>query len=89
MLPAEGHVQLELRGDTLHNTGTLRVGITSVADCDAAGACAAHDVSRSLYPGSSLQLPVSEADGHTLQLRYRLTRDGFREHLQVLKHQAG
>lgn len=88
VLPAEGHVQLELRGDTLHNTGTLRVGITSVADCDAAGACAAHDVSRSLYPGTSLQLPVSDAVDHTLQLRYRLTRDGYREHLQVLKHQA-
>lgn len=85
VLPANGSVRLELRGHTLRNAGTLRVGITSVADCDAAGTCAAHDVSRSLYPGSSLQLPVSVDAGHTLQLRYRLTRDGYREHLERLK----
>jgi hypothetical protein len=26
---------------------------------------------------------------HSLQLRYRLTRDGYREHLQVLSPLAG
>ena len=72
VLPAEGHVQLQLRGNILHNTGTLRVGVTSVADCNAAGACSAHDVSRSLYPGTSLELPMSVDADHSLQLRYRL-----------------
>ncbi len=89
VVPAEGNVELELHGRTLNNTGALRVGITSVANCDAAGACAAHDVSRSLYPGASLQLPVSVETGHTLQLRYRLSGDGYREHLKVLTAPAG
>lgn len=89
VLPADGHVQLQLRGNTLHNTGTLRVGVTSVADCNAAGACSAHDVSRSLYPGTSLELPMRVDADHSLQLRYRLTRDGYREHLQVLTPLAG
>ncbi|PKH70478.1 pilus assembly protein [Stenotrophomonas sp. Betaine-02u-21] len=84
VLPADGRVQVELRGRTLHNIGTLRMGITSVVGCSAAGACATHEVSRSLYPGASLQLPAGLEVGSTLQLRYRLTGDGYREHLLTL-----
>lgn len=84
VLPDDGQVGLSLRGTTLHNTGTLRVGITRVADCNANGRCESREIARSLYPGASLQLPVNVQDGHTLQLHYRLTRDGYREHLHKL-----
>ncbi|WP_329842957.1 pilus assembly protein [Stenotrophomonas hibiscicola] len=83
VLPADGTVLPRLQGDTLRNDGTLRLGITSISDC-IGNRCTAHDVSRSLYPGSALQLPFAVEDGHTVQLRYRLTRDGYREHVQTL-----
>lgn len=84
VVPANGRVDVRVQGSSLINAGTLRVGLTSVADCDATGACTAHDVSRSLYPGASLQLPFTPKPGNRLQLRYRLTRDGYREHVQAL-----
>ena len=31
-----------------------------------------------------LVLPFAVEPGHTVQLRYRLTRDGYREHVQTL-----
>jgi len=83
VLPPEGTVQPRVQGNTLHNDGTLRLGVTSIADC-MGSRCTAHEVSRSLYPGSSLQLPFTVEAGHTVQLRYRLTRDGYREHVQPL-----
>lgn len=83
VLPPEGTVQPRVQGNTLYNDGTLRLGITSIADC-IGSRCTAHEVSRSLYPGSSLQLPFTVQAGHTVQLRYRLTRDGYREHVQTL-----
>ena len=83
VLPAEATMRLQVDGNRLRNTGTVRVGITSIADCDGPR-CTAHDVSRSLYPGSALELPFATTPGHTLQLRYRLTRDGYREHVQTL-----
>ncbi|WP_313140527.1 pilus assembly protein [Stenotrophomonas sp.] len=89
VLPANGEVSLRLQGNTLHNTGTLRVGITSIAECSSAGACTAHDVSHSLYPDAGLELPFQPKPGSTLQLRYRLTRDGYREHVQTVAASAG
>jgi len=83
VLPVDGTAQARIEGNTLHNEGTLRLGITSIADCQGS-LCTAHDISRSLYPGSSLTLPFVSMPGHTVQLRYRLSRDGQREHLQVL-----
>lgn len=80
VLPAQSTMDVQVEGNQLRNTGTVRVGITSIADCDGAR-CTAHDVSRSLYPGSALELPFALQPGHTLQLRYRLTRDGYREHV--------
>lgn len=80
VLPAQSTMDVQVEGNHLRNTGTLRVGVTSIADCDGAR-CTVHDVSRSLYPGSALELPFPLQPGHTLQLRYRLTRDGYREHV--------
>ena len=84
VLPAQGRVGLSVRGDRLHNTGTLRVGITGMEACTPSGTCTAHAVTRSLYPGGSLQLPIGATPDTTLRLRYRLTRDGYREHEQTL-----
>lgn len=83
VLPVEGSARPRVQGNALHNDGTLRLGITSIADCEGSR-CTAHDVSRSLYPGSTLPLPFAVAPGHTVQLRYRLTRDGNREHVTTL-----
>jgi len=83
VLPADGEVEVQVNGNELRNVGTLRVGITSLADCDGAR-CTAHDISRSLYPGSTLKLPFAIVPGHNVQLRYTLTRDGYREHVQTL-----
>jgi len=83
VLPTEGTVRPRVEGDALHNDGTLRLGITSIADCEGSR-CTAHDVSQSLYPGGSLSLPFVVAPGHTVQLRYRLTCDGYREHVTTL-----
>jgi len=84
VLPTGGEVLLRLQGNTLHNTGSLRVGITSVAECTRAGICTPHDISHSLYPDAVLELPFQPQPGNTLQLRYRLTRDGYREHVLPL-----
>lgn len=84
VVPIDGVVNLSLQGDTLRNVGSLRVGITSVAECSAAGACTAHELSHSLYPDADLKLPFQPRPGSSLQLRYRLTRDGYREHMQTL-----
>jgi len=72
-----------VEGNQLRNIGTLRLGVTSIADCEG-HRCTAHDISRSVYPGGVLELPFALQPGHTLQLRYRLTRDGYREHMQTL-----
>ncbi|WP_295520930.1 pilus assembly protein [uncultured Stenotrophomonas sp.] len=83
VVPADGRVDVQVRDNVLHNAGTLRLGITSVADCQGTR-CTAHVLSRSLYPGSQVALPFDLQPGHSVQLRYRLTRDGYREHVQTL-----
>jgi hypothetical protein len=57
VLPTNGSVDLQLQGDTLRNVGTLRVGITGLAECSASGACTTHDFAKSLYPDAELKLP--------------------------------
>lgn len=89
VVPTDGEVALRLQGNTLHNVGTLRVGVTSVAECNSAGACTAHAVSHSLYPDAALELPFQPKPGSTLQLRYRLTRDGYREHVETVSASVG
>lgn len=83
VLPADGRVAFRIDDATLHNTGTLRLGVTSIAEC-LGTACVAHDVSHSVYPGGKLVLPFVPQPDHSLHVRYRLTRDGYREHVQVL-----
>lgn len=81
VLPAEGSVAARVFEGRLHNDGTLRLGITRIEDCDGSR-CTSHDVSRSLYPGASLTLPFTSVPGHSVQIHYRLTRDGEREYVQ-------
>ncbi|MFL4619545.1 pilus assembly protein [Stenotrophomonas maltophilia] len=84
VVPTDGVVDLQLQGDTLHNSGSLRVGITGVTECTQAGVCADHEVSQSLYPDADLKLPFQPKPGSSLQLRYRLTGKGHHEHRQTL-----
>ncbi|HDS1599077.1 TPA: pilus assembly protein [Stenotrophomonas maltophilia] len=88
VLPANGSVDLQLQGDTLRNVGTLRVGITALAECSASGACTTHDFAKSLYPDAELKLPFQPQPGSTVQLHYRLSKDGYREHTTTLAPSA-
>lgn len=83
LLPRDGVAAMELRGDVLHNTGTLRLGLLGIAEC-AGATCTPHELSRSLYPGQQLTLPFAPRAGRRIELRYRLTADGFKEHAQTL-----
>lgn len=88
VLPANGSVDLQLQGDTLRNVGTLRVGITGLAECTGSGACTTHDFAKSLYPDAELKLPFQPQPGNTVQLHYRLSKDGYREHVTTLAPSA-
>ncbi|HIE4141375.1 TPA: pilus assembly protein [Stenotrophomonas maltophilia] len=88
VVPAKGSVDLQLQGNTLRNTGTLRVGITGAAECSAGGVCTPLELSRSLYPDAALTLPFQLQPGNTLQLQYRLSNDGYRDHVTTLAPSA-
>jgi hypothetical protein len=88
VLPANGRVDLQLQGDTLRNVGNLRLGITGLAECSASGACTTHDFAKSLYPDAELKLPFQPQPGNTVQLHYRLSKDGYREHVTTLAPSA-
>lgn len=88
VLPANGSVDLQLQGDTLRNVGNLRVGITGLAECSADGVCKPHDFAKSLYPDAELKLPFQPQPGNTVQLHYRLSKDGYREHTTTLAPSA-
>lgn len=83
LLPAEGRIDMRLIDGSLHNTGTLRLGVRRIQHC-AADACTTHDIERSLYPGAALALPFQPTAGSRLRVDYRLSRDGYREHQQIL-----
>ncbi|WP_315389849.1 pilus assembly protein [uncultured Stenotrophomonas sp.] len=83
VLPADGRVAMQLVDGQLHNRGTLRLGIRRIEQC-LAGARTTHDIERSVYPGAALALPFQPASGARLRVDYRLSRDGYREHQQVL-----
>ncbi|HEL3738778.1 TPA: pilus assembly protein [Stenotrophomonas maltophilia] len=88
VLPANGSVDLQLQGDTLRNVGNLRVGITGLAECSADGVCKPHDFAKSLYPDAELKLPFLPQPDSTLQLHYRLSKDGYRDHTTTLAPSA-
>jgi hypothetical protein len=81
-------VDLKLQGNTLRNTGTLRVGITGASECNASGVCTPRELSKSLYPDAALTLPFQLQPGNTLQLQYRLSNDGYRDHVTTLAPRA-
>lgn len=83
LLPPDGRVAMQLVDGSLHNRGTLRLGIRRVEHCVAAD-CTTHDIERSVYPGAALALPFQPAPGARLRVDYRLSRDGYREHQQIL-----
>ena len=83
VLPADGRVAMQLVDGALHNRGTLRLGIRRIEQC-IAGTCTTHDIERSVYPGAALALPFQPLAGARLRVDYRLSRDGYREHQQVL-----
>ncbi|MDT3500366.1 pilus assembly protein [Stenotrophomonas maltophilia] len=85
VLPAEGRVEMALDGDRLLNRGTLRLGVNQVQDCDADGRCATHEIKRSLYPGAAMTLPFVPRTGGRVEIDYRLSHAGFREHRQSLQ----
>lgn len=88
VVPTKGSVDLQLQGDTLRNTGTLRVGITGASECNASGVCTPLELSKSLYPDAALTLPVQLQPGSTLQLQYRLSNHGYRDHVTTLAPSA-
>ncbi|MBT2766799.1 fimbria/pilus periplasmic chaperone [Stenotrophomonas sp. ISL-67] len=83
LLPADGQVAMQLVDGSLHNRGTLRLGIRRIEHCIAV-VCTTHDIERSVYPGAALALPFQPTAGARLRVDYRLSRDGYREHQQIL-----
>lgn len=83
VLPKNGQMNLQLEGNSLHNTGTLRVGITGVAECDG-NHCSEHSWEGALYPGRQATLPFERTAGRTVRLRYRLSNDPYQEREHVL-----
>lgn len=84
VLPSDGRVEMQLEGSRLVNRGTLRLGVNHVQDCDANGACTPHEVKRSLYPGAALVLPFVPRPGGRVEIDYRLSHAGYRDHRQTL-----
>jgi len=83
LLPKGGEMDVRLEGNTLRNAGTLRVGITGVAECDGRD-CNEHSWNTTLYPGRQLNLPFERMPGRSVQLSYRLSQDPFQDKAQTL-----
>lgn len=88
VLPPQGRVALQVEGSTLRNQGSLRLGVLRVEHCVAAH-CQAHRVERSVYPGDAVPLPFEPAADARVNVYYRLSRDGYREHQQTLRADPG
>jgi len=84
VLPPQGRAALEVQGNTLRNGGSLRLGVLKVEHC-VASSCEAHPVERSVYPGDALPLPFQPRADARVNVYYRLSRDGYREHQQTLR----
>lgn len=71
LLPDERQMRVGLQqsGDALRNDGNVRIGVLQVGHCtDTKNEkdCVWNDVNRSLYPGSTLPVPTSSANGNLL-----------------------
>ncbi len=84
VLPPQGRAALEVQGNTLRNRGSLRLGVLKVEHC-VASSCETHPVERSVYPGDALPLPFQPRADARVNVYYRLSGDGYREHQQTLR----
>lgn len=84
VLPPQGRAALEVQGNTLRNGGSLRLGVLRVEHCVARD-CQVHPVERSVYPGDRVVLPFQPRADARVNVYYRLSRDGYREHQLSLR----
>jgi hypothetical protein len=85
VLPADPVPDMRLDGTTLHNTGNLRLGVTTVERCVAKSRCESHEIQHSIYPGQQLELPFTAASGDRVRVHYRLSHAGYRSHERELQ----
>lgn len=84
ILPADPLADMRLEGASLHNTGNLRLGVTTVEHCVTKTRCQSHDITHSVYPGEKLTLPFTAASGERVRVHYRLSHAGYRSHEREL-----
>jgi hypothetical protein len=84
VLPADPLADMRLEGATLHNTGNLRLGVTTVERCVAKNRCESHDIQHSIYPGRQLELPFTATSDDRVRVHYRLSHAGYRTHQREL-----
>lgn len=85
VLPADPLADMRLEGASLHNTGNLRLGVTTVEHCVTKTRCQSHDITHSVYPGGKLTLPFTAASGERVRVHYRLSHAGYRSHERELQ----
>lgn len=84
VLPADPLADMRLDGAVLHNTGNVRLGVTTVEHCIAKARCETHEVERSIYPGQQWPLPFTASSGDRVRVHYRLSHAGYRAHQRDL-----
>lgn len=85
VLPADPLADMRLEGATLHNTGNLRLGVTTVEHCITPRRCETHEVQHSIYPGQQWPLPFTANPGELVRVHYRLSHAGYRSHERELQ----
>lgn len=85
VLPADPLADMRLDGATLHNTGNLRLGVTTVEHCVTKNRCESHEIAHSVYPGQQLDLPFNATRGDRVRVHYRLSHAGYRTHERELQ----
>lgn len=85
VLPADPLADMRLDGAVLHNTGNLRLGVTTVEHCVAKNPCQSHDIQHSLYPDQQLELPFTATGADRVRVHYRLSNAGYRSHQRELQ----
>ncbi|MEN5203158.1 pilus assembly protein [Stenotrophomonas sp. TWI700] len=85
VLPADPLPDMRLDGAALHNTGNLRLGVTTVERCVAKNQCESHDIQHSIYPGQQLELPFTATSAEHVRVHYRLSHAGYRLHERELQ----
>ena len=84
VIPAQPVPDMRIDGAELHNTGNVRLGVTSIQACTAPKQCTEHSVERSLYPGARMPLPFDPAGSSQVTVSYRLSYQGYKDHHKVL-----